>query len=357
MASTALEQLVVANKWPAGFAKTILDSKESVAFRFVVVDNSRSMLKRDGHRLVSDRSGSAKFEECSRWEEVTSSMGVIVSHADAAGTPMEIRLLNKAQPVIVGQTANAGGANLEAVRAMLATEPSGLTPVCKQIREVIDRIRSMEAELTASNKIALLIIITDGESTDGNVSDMLKPLEGLPLQIIIRMCTDEMEVSEYWHNINASLDLDMRVLDDVEAEAVEVVSNNPWLTYGEPLHRAREFGVQLGAIDVLEERQLSKVEIKSVAEVLLAAPGSDQAPLPDPEADWETFVQSVATAQHDLPLVYCPVNKQQRSWINVLELRKYQPDPVRVVIERNGKPHPIHIHTHDTANPPTKSQQ
>ena len=36
------------------------------------------------------------------------------------------------------------------------------------------------------------------------------------MQIIIRMCTDEMEVSEYWHNINASLDLDMRVLDDVE---------------------------------------------------------------------------------------------------------------------------------------------
>ena len=36
------------------------------------------------------------------------------------------------------------------------------------------------------------------------------------MQIIIRMCTDETEVSEYWHNINASLDLDIRVLDDVE---------------------------------------------------------------------------------------------------------------------------------------------
>ena len=36
----------------------------------------------------------------------------------------------------------------------------------------------MEAELRASGKIALLIIATDGESTDGNVVDMLKPLEG-----------------------------------------------------------------------------------------------------------------------------------------------------------------------------------
>jgi hypothetical protein len=87
------------------------------------------------------------------------------------------------------------------------------------------------------------------------------------------MCTDEREVSEYWHSINAALDLDIKVnlffdakcrlaprhltpnpcaprhasrtqvLDDVEAEAAEVVEYNPWLTYGEALHRAREFGV------------------------------------------------------------------------------------------------------------------
>ena len=68
----------------------------------------------------------------------------------------------------------------------------------------------MEAELVASGKIALLLIITDGESTDGNVVEILKPLEGLPLKLIIRMCTDEREVSEYWHSINAALDLDIK---------------------------------------------------------------------------------------------------------------------------------------------------
>ena len=167
--TTSLRDTVVSNKWPSGFANVIVQSKEAVAFRFVIVDNSRSMLKRDGHRLIVDLSGEQKFVECSRWEEVTASMDVIVSHADAAGTPMEIRLLNKAQPVIVGEKADSG-INLEAVRTLLTTEPSGLTPVCKQIREVIERIKGMEAELVASNKIALLIIITDGESTDGNVA-------------------------------------------------------------------------------------------------------------------------------------------------------------------------------------------
>ena len=104
-------------------------------------------------------------------------MAVIAPIADTALTPMEIRLLNKAQPVIVGQSSD-GGANAAAVRTLLSSEPSGLTPVCRQIREVIERIQGMEQSLRASGSIALLIIITDGESTDGNVVEMLKPLEG-----------------------------------------------------------------------------------------------------------------------------------------------------------------------------------
>ena len=47
------------------------------------------------------------------------------------------------------------------------------------------------------------------------------------------MCTDEQEVEEYWHNIDAACDLDIRVIDDFEASATEVVENNNFLTYGE----------------------------------------------------------------------------------------------------------------------------
>ena len=47
------------------------------------------------------------------------------------------------------------------------------------------------------------------------------------------MCTDEEEVGEYWHNIDAACDLDIRVIDDVEASAAEVAENNNFLTYGE----------------------------------------------------------------------------------------------------------------------------
>jgi hypothetical protein len=93
-------------------------------------------------------------------------------------------------------------------------------------------------------------------------------LEGLPLQIIIRICSDEREITEYWQHINAQLDLDIYVLGQVKTEALIVAENNNWLTYAEPLHRLREFGVTVAAINNLDLRQLSKQEIRTIAQIL-----------------------------------------------------------------------------------------
>ena len=42
------------------FAEAVTDAKESIAFRFCIVDNSRSMLKLDGHKLVTDKRGNSR---------------------------------------------------------------------------------------------------------------------------------------------------------------------------------------------------------------------------------------------------------------------------------------------------------
>ena len=37
---------------------------------------------------------------------------------------------------------------------------------------------------------------------------------------------------------------------------------NPWLTYGEPLHRLREFGVTAKEMDMIDEAKLSAEQMK-----------------------------------------------------------------------------------------------
>lgn len=56
-----LKEFSAKKSWPIGFVKAIADSKEYIAFRFVVVDNSRSMCRQDSFRLVSDKSGVQKY--------------------------------------------------------------------------------------------------------------------------------------------------------------------------------------------------------------------------------------------------------------------------------------------------------
>ena len=195
-------------------------------------------------------------------------MKTIVSLADAAEAPTEIRLLNKAEPLVVGLGSKGDKSDLTNAMAQLSIDPTGQTPLCRQLSDVIEQLRDLEPELRATNKIALLLIMTDCESSDGNIIDVLKLLEGLPLQIIIRICSDEREITEYWQNINAQLDLDISVLGQVKTEALIISENNNWLTYAEPLHRLREFGVMVPAINYLDLRQLSKQEIRTIAQIL-----------------------------------------------------------------------------------------
>ena len=57
---SSLQEVLAQHSWPIGFETCITQSKEIVAMRFVIVDNSRSMLKRDGHRLTKEGKGTIK---------------------------------------------------------------------------------------------------------------------------------------------------------------------------------------------------------------------------------------------------------------------------------------------------------
>ena len=151
---------------------------------------------------------------------------------------------------------------------MLAIEhksPSGQTPLCKQIGEIILQIQAMEHALRSNGHKAVIIIATDGESTDGDIAAAMKPLESLPCWVVIRICTDEDTVVDYWNNIDSKLELDMDVLDDLKGEAIEIAeAGNDWIAYGEPLHRLREFGSPLRELDLIDETKLNIEQMMTV---------------------------------------------------------------------------------------------
>ena len=68
------------------------------------------------------------------------------------------------------------------------------------------------------------MIATDGLSSDGDVLNALKPLEQLPVWLIVKLCTDDESIVDYWNQVDQNLEVPMDVLDDFRSEAERSVS-------------------------------------------------------------------------------------------------------------------------------------
>lgn len=87
----------------------------------------------------------------------------------------DFRLLNGADPILVG-LGDDGGESLKFLREVLSESPAGPTPLCMHIESIVQCIQSVEQELRANGQKAVVMIATDGESSDGNVAEALRPL-------------------------------------------------------------------------------------------------------------------------------------------------------------------------------------
>merc|ERR1712187_890625 len=139
---------------------------------------------------------------------------------------------------------------------------------------------------------------TDGLPTSESGSDpkrefieSLRLLEGLPVWVVIRLCTDDEDVVNFYNELDSCLELSVEVLDDLTAEAKEVYECNPWLTYGLPLHRMREMGYHDRVFDMLDERLLTKSELRDFMYLLFGEENMDG--VPDPSVNWEGFLADV----------------------------------------------------------------
>jgi hypothetical protein len=261
-----------------------------------------------------------KAVDCSRWSEIGECLKFHINLSRQALACSQFRFCNSGSPVILGD--HKGNANLkkteeagyQSLLQRLNGHADGTTPLCKQVHEVIEDIKAKEEQLLRDKKVAVVIISSDGEATDGDVMRALQPLSSLPVNLVIRLCTGDQKVIDYWGALE-TFKLKYDILDDLTREAEEVFRVNPWLTYAEPLHRTREFGVPHNLIDELDNALLTLPHLRMICQLIYG--GED---MPDPSKDWSAFVARVKEENRKLPLVWNPLTQLMTEWVDVTAL-------------------------------------
>ena len=215
-------------------------------------------------------------------------------------------------------------------RTMEHASPGGVTPLIPHMQEIRNNLLALETELRNNGTKVVLVLATDGLPTsDRGIFDdsvrqqfveSLRALEGLPIWIVVRLCTDDDDVVQFWNSLDGQLELNLDVLDDFVSEAKEVHEHNPWINYGLPLHRMREMGVHHRLFDLLDERPLSKDELRDFARLLLGDGVMDG--VPHPEENWRGFynhVSKLVAAEHK---TWNPITRHSEPWIDLHRLSK-----------------------------------
>ena len=312
------------HKWPGGLQDTFIRNLEKIPVRYIIADDSGSMVASDGHIVMKDSLGNERLVGSSRWSELASSLKFHAGVARAANAPTEFRTLNSMAPIMVGTSDDPEGLNyLRLLDLLKNASPGGSTPLCRHIGEVVTKIRELAPRLRAANQRACVAIFSDGEATDGDLAAAMKPFEDLPVWVVVRLCTDEERIVEYWNQIDSKLELEIDVLDDLKGEAEEVYAQNPWLTYAEPMHRIREFGIPVRELDMLDFTLLSFEQIRNFCALIY---GGTPDNYPHPEIQWPEFIDRVNAENTKLPRIWNPRNGSVEHWISVSKLKSsYKP--------------------------------
>ncbi|CAJ1959873.1 unnamed protein product [Cylindrotheca closterium] len=359
---------------PNGLMNTLLQQNDDFSRRIWLVDNSGSMRQEDGHKLAKkpkasasnhkeDENWLATNDDVSRWSELQETVLLHAQLSAALHQPTEFRLLNipnaesgdkkehkrrlsftksssaSTGTIVpssfrVGYDTSMKDGFKEAQSILSKTKPSGQTPLLQSLATIREEIVSdLLPQLKADGTKVAIVIVTDGAgnhnmdnlgqdeaSLHQEFMDSIRELlEGLPVTVVLRLCTDYGPIVDLYNQLDAELD-GLDVLDDYHAEASEVAQHNPWLNYALILHRMREMGQSSQLFDLLDERTLSRDELAQFCQLIFGTPeerGEGDRPLPDPNTDWIGFLNRIQTWQKDEKLQFNPLTKKMAPWVDV----------------------------------------
>jgi hypothetical protein len=320
-------------------------SKNILSFplRIWVVDNSGSMTTGDGHRLIETyNQKDVKYVSCSRWAEMQETVEYHARAAALLGAPTVFRLLNDPGRIVGPQQFSIAERGPEfvsddlniALTTMKNASPTGLTPLSDHVREIRENILTMKPTLVSNGQRVVIVLATDGLPSDsqGGTSaatrseflTALRSLEGLPVWVVVRLCTDDDAVVEFYNKLDTQVEVSLEVIDDFVGEGKEVYGYNPWLNYSLTLHRIREMGFSHTLLDLLDERPLRIDELRDFLFLLFGPEHFDG--VPDPQVDWNGFTNNLASILKKEKLQWNPNTKRMAPWIDMKLLnKKYSP--------------------------------
>jgi len=168
------------------------------------------MNKTDGKRIVpSKKEHYVNIVECTRWVELKSCVNYHAHMAGILQAPTTFRFLNRPgvdvreqEFSIAKNSSNQADIMREvqnSANIMNKARPNGTTPLTAHILEIQQSIMEMAPDLIKEGKRVAIILATDGLPTDtgGKYNEFIRDqfveslrlLEGLPVWVVIRLCT------------------------------------------------------------------------------------------------------------------------------------------------------------------------
>jgi hypothetical protein len=306
---------------PDGLMDTLLKNNDAFSKRIWIVDNSGSMGMVDGHRIMSPE------QDCTRWKELEETVLLHAQLSSALQQPTEFRLLNTDQGTSsfrVGH--NTMRNSLKQAQTVLSkTKPAGKTPLSESIDSIRNEIILQLPQLKADGSKVAIVIVTDGcnhnlenlgqdeREIHQELVQALQSLQGLPVSVVVRLCTDYGPLVDIYNELDGNFD-GLDVLDDYRNEAKEVYQHNPWLNYALILHRMREMGQYSQLFDYLDERTLTRNEL---LEFCILVFGGTRHNMPNPNTDWKGFLEKINRLQSKEKMQLNPRTQEMAPWIDI----------------------------------------
>lgn len=327
---------------PHALAEQLAEDDQRIGKRIYLLDNSGSMNASDGNLLSDGGAGRMVSRSCTRWEEICAFAQDHARWNLAVGTPCEFMLLNSCGRganvvpqegrdfVSIDRSVGDDSGQLGSLDRLLKSNgPRGVTPMAERLEEIRLRLHAEAEELARRGQMVFLTIATDGlptspmsgQSTPADQQQMVSALRRLcaelPVQLVIRLCTDEDAIVQFYNKIDDELELPLDILDDFASEAKEISDNgNGWFTYTPVLHRIREAGTLCKLLDALDETRFTPRDARKMVELL----STESTPM-IAGTDRE-FVKQVEKMVSTAKPVFDPISQKMMPFVNTLKLRR-----------------------------------